>query len=153
MVFAIISGILSLLLLLLLKYGPAAARFTPLILTVEIGLVAVIITSIMRIISMESKNKKLAQNNLENLLAVNTCPDYWTFSETNDGGKSCLRTYKAPGGATTIKMAGNQDSIDLSVYNKKTLASVCRSAANLGSPWTDVRAVCDAFNVSLDPST
>ena len=152
MAFTIISGIVSLMLLLLLKYGSGASVYTPLILTVEIGLVVVIVVSIMRVMQVERKNKKLAKNNLDNLLAVNTCPDYWTLAESSTGTKQCTRVYKVPDAETTIKMIGTQDAIQLADYHKQPLGAACRKASALKAPWTDVRAVCDAFNVAASPS-
>jgi hypothetical protein len=151
MVFAILAGIVSLMLLALLYFGAAAQMFSALIITVEIGLLLVIVMSVLRIMRVESKNRKLAKNNMDNLLAVKTCPDYWTMQETNNGEKKCKRSYKAPGDVnTTITMFGNVDEIDLGNYSMSSMGSVCNNAAKLGAPWTDVRSVCDAFDVSLD---
>ena len=153
MVFAIIAGIVSLMLLALLYFGAGTEMFSALIITVEIGLLFVIVLSVLRILNVERKNRKLAKNSIDNLLAVKTCPDYWTMHETSIGEKKCKRAYKAPGdGNTSITMFGNLDEIDLGNYSMTSIGSVCNRAARLGAPWTDVRSVCDAFDVSLDPS-
>ena len=155
MVFTVISGIVCLMLLALMFYAPSAmSRFAVLVIVVEIGLLANIIIALYRIYDYEKRMSKLSKNGAENLLAVKTCPDYWTLKEDSKGNVSCNRTYNVPSDDTSesksvITMQGTKDSFDLASYNGRPLRDVCASVTGLEAPWTDVRTVCNAYKVYM----
>ena len=164
MVFAVISGILSLMLLLLLLYASETVRkFSTLIITVEVGLIMIIGITMFQIISFENKRLIQQQNSTDNLLSVNTCPDYWTMLEDN----KCLSRFPLHSSKTrngsfvryTIigkslpndPSTANPVTIKLSDYNNLPVSQVCTqliSDDTLGNmPWTDVRAVCNSYRM------
>jgi hypothetical protein len=152
MVFSIIAGIISLMLLLLLFYGSeATAAYTPLIVTVEAGMFAVIIFAIVRIYNNEHKMAGALADAQNRTLPVTTCPDYWVMSKNDNGSTTCSNSYKATGALTprfTLPVADKTNStIDLSDYDGRPLTEVCGKVRTLGAPWTDVRSECEAYNV------
>ncbi len=157
-VFTVIAGIVSLFLLLMLIFGSdAVAQYTALIVTIEVGLILNIVVSLYRIFKYERKLNDLTENSLENLLTVKGCPDYWTMTEGVNGTK-CTRTYAIPQapdetGGGTITVQGSEDTVNLASYNGQSMSRVCANVAKLDSPWTDVRAACNAFNVSMMDSS
>jgi len=167
MVFAVVAGILSLMLLLLvMNASEMVRRYSAFIITVEVGLVLIIAVAIWQIIAFESAAAKNAKNMYDNLLAVKTCPDYWTTS-----GTTCINaftsstdptvTYTIQGLAPGEEGAGAAasttpttdpiwapQSVDLTTYNNKTIIAACQQAeASVNAPWSDVRAVCDSYRV------
>lgn len=155
-VFTIISGIVSLFLMLLLIFGSSSVtKYTTLIITVEVGLIVNIIVALFRIYKYERKLDKLAQNSMDNLLTVKTCPDYWTTKEVG-GAKHCDRQYVLPPSADDnnltggiLAMQGSRDTLNLSEFDGQSMSTVCSKVNTLNTPWTDVRAACSAFNISM----
>lgn len=147
MVFTIIAGIISLMLLLALVYGgQELASYAFLIVTVEIGLLVIIVVSVVRIYKYEKKQSTEAINGVTNNINVGSCPDYWTLDQTAGKGKVCLNTYTAPDGRMTLRMQGKEATIDLTRFSNKTIKDVCKDVAEQNSPWTDIRATCDTYN-------
>jgi hypothetical protein len=149
MVFSIIAGVISLMLLLLLFYGSdAATMYAPLIITVEVGLVAILITAVVRIYLFERKAARERKDARNKTLAVNACPDYWV--KNADG--TCTNLFTAAAGNASFTMNTTDPSVTsiaLADYDGHTLADVCQKAHNLGAPWTEVRAECEANNVPV----
>ena len=154
MIFTIIAGILSLMLLALLMFGSVmASSYAWLIVTIELGLIVVIVASVVRIALYEKRIKKLAANALDNQMAVKTCPDYWTLVEGQDRKKTCTRSYLTSFGNQSIEYKVEPDSngqnvIGLSDFENLGVREVCQRAGNLKTPWTDVKAVCDSYNLN-----
>jgi hypothetical protein len=155
-VFTIIAGIVSLFLMLLLIFGSdGVTEYTTLIITVELGLLANIVGALYRIYKHERKLAELSKNIMDNLLTVKTCPDYWTMREV-DGRKHCDRQYVLPpavdddnvtGGM--VFMQGTKDTVNLTEYDGRPMSTVCKNVNTLKTPWTDIRAACAGFNISM----
>lgn len=162
MVFAVIAGIISLMLLLLVMNASSFVKsYSPFIITIEVGLILAIVVAIYNIIRYEAKAYKAAQDGFDSHLAVDTCPDFWTRT-----GTICKNSFvSASDPNVTIEVLGNLDdvtamiangdddsaanqSIDLMDYNNKTILEACGSVKkNIKGPWVDVRAVCDSYRV------
>jgi hypothetical protein len=158
LLFTAVAGIMSIMLLLLLIYGSGVAgQYAVVIVTVEVGLILCIVMSIVRIMWFERRVEKQQRNSVDNLLAVKTCPDYWTMQNT-DKGTVCKNTYKV-GGVTFREMTGKTNivnsndptspkhEINLKDLDNKKLGEVCKQIKNQQSPWTDYRTVCDSYNI------
>jgi hypothetical protein len=167
LVFCLIGGVVSLGLLAMLMYGGGvAARYTPFIVTVEVGLLFVVISAFVSIVRNEKRDRKLAENARANLVAVKNCPDYWTLSsDPLDSDKSvCVRRYIAPpttDGATdntTIIVVQptpvgvnatrrNRDTVSLSDMDNKSMGEVCEKVRQQTGPWSDLVPLCDAYRI------
>ena len=125
------------------------AQYTPLICTVEVGLLTVIIIAIVRVVKYDKQLRRENKRRLDNTLMVTHCPDYWTMQDGPNGSKSCLRKYTSPDNKTTIKMrAKGGDKINLDDYDDRPMVDVCAKVGKLGAPWTDVRSVCKSFDIA-----
>lgn len=90
LVFTIISGIVSLGILIFMFFKPAAKLF-PFLITVEVGIFLIIIITITQIIKAE-KEKDKYKNKKNFTINFTTCPDYYV--ERNEGDKTiCSNEY------------------------------------------------------------
>ena len=177
MVFAVVAGIISLMLLLLLMYASdAVAMYSPFIVTVETGLILIIGYAIYEIIAYERRMNGLSQNGTANLIAVDTCPDYWTRENTPAGacmgsmlvGPTPMGTYNrfvilGTSLPSTKTSAGTYDTttsvptVLLSRYNNASVAAACTAIAGdtnvNNTPWIDVRSVCDSYHIGTTSSS
>lgn len=155
-IFTVFAGIISGALLLLLLLMPGIiAGYTPLVVTVQLGLLAVVIWAVVVIILRERSDKKAERNALQNRLAVLTCPDYWTLTDdpTGNGRGVCMNTYVTPSAfgdknrdnSATFTTQSKRGTVNLAEVNDKSLAEACKVATALGAPWTDLRAMCDSY--------
>ena len=82
MIFSIVAGIISLILLASLMFVPSSRVFVFGIATIEVGLVTIIVVAIVSIIRYERSIKALAQQGANYLVKVDTCPDYFSNTYT-----------------------------------------------------------------------
>lgn len=157
LVFCLIGGVVSLGLLAMLVYGGGTASgFVPFIVTVELGLLSVLIYAFVVLVRNESMDRQRAANAADNKIAAKVCPDYWTLSSdpTDNTKDVCVRRYIAPAttdgpGATTsvFVVQGSNETINLSEFDNQKLSDVCTKVRAQNTPWTDLRTICDAYKV------
>ena len=154
LVFSVVSAVLALMLLVLLVWGPSQVRdFAFLVVTIELGLVAVMVTSIVRIWLYERSLEKDARNIQKNLMVVDTCPDYWTSDQTPTG-KVCRNTYSVPRPPIgknvqyTFTGAGAPTQINLREVSKQKLPDLCKkiSTSFKNVAWTDLKGACVSYS-------
>jgi hypothetical protein len=169
MVFAIVAGILSLMLLVLVMTNDGVKDFGPFIITLEVGLILAIVWAIVRIIRYELKSDQANKNGFEAALRVNTCPDYWRSSVNSEGKIECTNkfnvgtdpdTYMTVLGKGVVSVTSKTvpvaekmaQKVKISDYDNKTIAHVCGRVSNgnhdsVNSSWTDVKAVCSSYQI------
>jgi hypothetical protein len=159
LVFTAVAGVVSIMLLLLLVYGAGVAReYAYIIVTVEIGLILTILVSILRIVWYENRIEKQKRNALQNLMRVDSCPDYWTMNRTVNGPE-CKNEYTVVEDGTTTRfeeVTGNKTdsgiypkkTLQLKDLNNKELKTVCDAVMQQRSPWTDLRTICDSYSIN-----
>ena len=76
MVFSIIAGVFTLAMLLLVIFVPASREFVYCIATVEVGLIAIVIYSIVKIVRYDKKMDKQAKAGNDFLVTIDTCRGY-----------------------------------------------------------------------------
>ena len=151
MIFTIVSGLICLGLLVLLIYGPETTRqYSPLIITIQVGLLLNIIIAVLRIMYIENKLDDVTKNSRDNLLSVKECPDYWTLGGNTNGRRVCNRTYsvRTDDSQTVEYKLGRVDEVEqinLDDFDRKPMYEVCGNVSGKSFPWTDVRAVCNAY--------
>lgn len=170
MIFAIVSGVVSMILLLALIYVPTVSNYAILILTVQIGLIAIVIQALIRIWLNWRSRLTATDMATNNTLAVGFCPDYMIASAnsaSSGGGVMCTNAYAAVGTASPVPIwTGNSltgsapapSTVDLSKLDGQPIATVCQAINDKktiptllpnGStstvPWTDLRSRCTAF--------
>lgn len=169
MIFTIVSGVLSLILLLALVYVPSVAEYSVLILTIQVGLLAIILQALVRLWwAQRSKDIDMATSN-RNTLAVTFCPDYMVASG-DASGVTCTNSYPVTDSSTPIAIwTGTPDHpntaptmVTLANMTGKPIADVCMAADNPNPdpnsallttstayvPWTELRSRCKTFSYS-----
>lgn len=153
-IFAIIIAIVSALILaalLVFRETELMQTWTPLVLTIEFGLVVILLWAIASSWRQErSRNKSL--NRMRSAeLAVTACPDYWTASSGKDGAIVCTNVFSNPlDPKITYTIQGSSPSeatrtINLSEYDGHTVKDVCDRAVNeVAAPWSAVSPMCSS---------
>lgn len=167
MVFAIVSGLVSLVLLLALIYVPAVSEYAILILTVQVGLIAIVVQALVRIWWYGRNSLAAIDTSNKNTLAVGFCPDYMVASANDTrlgGGTTCTNQYS---GTSTQIWTGSTDSTDppapttvqLSLLDGQPISDVCLAAndktpspaskllstSTASVPWTELRSRCQSI--------
>lgn len=149
MVFTIIAAVVCMLLFLALYFGTGSmGEFSYMIITIELGLLAVIIQAVVRIYLYEARLKKEHSNAMDSALRVQSCPDYWTLHE-NGAVRECKASYVSPDGMTKFIMHDKSDTVVISDLDKKSVNVVCAEVGARNAPWTDVRTACSSFNAFM----
>ena len=154
-VFSIVAGVVSLILLLMIIYVPSTRGFVYGIATIEIGMVAVIITAIVQISNYENNLKKVAAQGANYLISVDTCPDYFSntyqivATDAATAGATTAGATTAAGATTTATTAGTTTATDATTPTP-TSGVVCTNGYT--SPTGDktyyfVKQGCNAENV------
>lgn len=168
MIFAIVSGAVSFILLLALIYVPAVTNYAILILTVQVALVAIVIAALIRIWWFGKSQENSVNLSNQNALAVGFCPDYMVASATDagvGGGTTCTNAYagtSTPIWTGSLKSSDPRapDTVQLSKLDGKAIGSVCKAAndqtqppisglltaSTASVPWTELRSRCTNFS-------
>ena len=148
-VFSIIAALVCLILFLALWFGSSGLdEYAYMIITVEVGLLLVIIQAIARIIAYELRLKKEQSYAMDSALRVQSCPDYWTLTE-NGPVRECNATYTTPDGRTNYVMHDDTNKVVLSDLDKKSVKVVCTDVSARKAPWTDMRTACLTYNALM----
>lgn len=159
-IFAVVAALVMVVLLVITVAVPAASDFRYAFLTVDVGLLAIIINAIVKINQRNSMYDNLLDNAGSYKMPVNTCPDYFT-SRYQDGRTMCSGTYVAPRhDAKFILLDDNKDPIpdinlsDIDMRRAREVCSIVNSEDYNGVnhkkvPWTEVRAKCHSIKYHL----
>ena len=154
MVFAVVAGIISLMLLLLImRASDVVQQYSAFIITIEVGLVLIILVAIYRIIAFERRRSNAAKVGADMRLSVKSCPDYWT----NVDGNMCINSFRVAGKPYSYRIVGDDSvsdaknpvqSLKLSDYDGQSVNFACNKAnAKVRTPWTEVKPVCDSYRL------
>lgn len=94
LVFSIIAGLVSIALLVALIMSPAVGDYAYIVVTVEIGLVLIIVHALYRILSYESSMRRAASLTSKRQIIADTCPDYFTTGYDMNGSISCTNLFR-----------------------------------------------------------
>ena len=156
MVFAIVAGIASLSLLIAMFALPTdtVKRIAPGVITVEVGLIAVIIFCLRKILQRESDLDKRMADGAKDALSVTACPDYWQQQTAKDGTHTCHNTYVHPlDPKVTYTIQGSASaagprSIKMKDFDGKPMRDACPAAQKAAqSAWTPVTTACDSYSI------
>lgn len=147
LVFCIIAKFVSIVLLIMLFTVPNLMSFSYLIVTIELGLVFIIVNALISIQKYVKKREEVSRKNLENVIQLSLCPDYFTKSYTDSDGVICSSHYITPDKRYKyyIGSATNRDVFLDKEFNNKKVHDVCnivREEYN-AIPWTDLKSKCE----------
>lgn len=94
LVFAIITGLVTLVLLIGILFSSAMNEYAYVLVTVEVGLIAIVSYALYNIIAYESKMKRLSSTASKNALLAQNCPDYYTVGYDATGAAVCKNFFK-----------------------------------------------------------
>lgn len=154
LIFAIVAKAVTVLLLGLLftDIGKMLAFF---ILTVEFGLVTIIVISLWQIYAHDKKRDKEVANLRKAKVNINQCPDYYTKMSDGKDGVECDPVYRTPDGA--FEYTFTTPKFPLSTFKGKTFTEVCDIVQKENPsdgidfteiPWTDIKAKCYSLEVN-----
>ncbi len=154
-IFCVIAAVVLLgLLLLLLFGGDAVAGATPFLITVQVGLLSIVIYVLVQVVRQARSTNDARRNALANRLAARSCPDYWTLNNDN----KCINKYDGP--SATFRLPANTGTpgteedgvytkLNLTSLDNKSLQEVCDVVDKLGAPWTDLKPTCNAHRADM----
>ena len=153
-VFAIIIAIVSALILtalLVFRETELMQTWTPLVLTIELGLVVILLWAIASSWRQERSRNRSLNGMRSAQLAVTACPDYWTASSGKNGDIVCTNVFKNPlEPEVSYTIQGSSPSaakrtINLSEYDGHTVKEVCdRAVTEVAAPWSAVSPMCSS---------
>jgi hypothetical protein len=151
LIFCIVAKAITIILLGLLftDIGKQLAYF---IITIEFGLISVIIVSIYQIVNYEKK--KLGELDALRVSKVNiqSCPDYYTRRVGDDERAVCENIYISPDNSHVYEFSTSEFVPD-DLFENKNFGQVCDRMQTIGgsgpnfndTAWTDIKAKCHYF--------
>jgi hypothetical protein len=149
--FSIVSALIIIALLAMLlneRMSASLKGFAPFIITVQIGLVLVVIYALYKTVLYEHGFKKYNDRMYSKTRRAHilSCPDYWTLKEDGTGSRICERKYTIPGKADYIQMQGATNTINMKDYDMQPMDKACTAlSTKLKTSWSDLKAECDAY--------
>lgn len=150
-IFCVVMKIITIILLGLMVMGFVNDKILYFLITLEIGIVVIVIAALANISAYEKRIQKETKNVAQAKMTILSCPDYFTQTANN----MCQNTYTTPDGryTYTLKDASN---LALNDYlnkptsescDKFTAAATSLTNGNLSYkfPWTDMASKCDVL--------
>jgi hypothetical protein len=137
-----------LVMLLLFEWG---RKLSYVIVTVIIGMAAVVVIVMFKIAALDSSASNAKSALAKSPPALNSCPEYHVRRVDELGVVKCHNVYTTPDGRYTYTIkasAGGTTSEDLNVTellaSSKTMEDLCRQSATYQQyPWTEFKAKCN----------
>jgi hypothetical protein len=134
--------------------------FSFFLLTIELGLIVVIITSMIIISRYDKKMADLAKQLRTSILTNIDCPDYYIRGTSAGSNMICSDSFSSPDGRFSYSFTSNivpdnpdamtnVKEIDMDAnFNNKEFTKICETLGSHGSAysnlsWTDLKAKCD----------
>lgn len=153
LIFCVVAKTISILVLGSLVFKQVRP-YVMFLLTIELGLVVVIVYSMWKISSYEKRMAKAADEIRQSSLMAVSCPDYYTRDVDDEQVNNvCTNGYTTPDGTFTYKFVGDKaiDSIPIdNMFRKTILKDACKMVIHDTDvystiPWSDLKPKCDAI--------
>jgi hypothetical protein len=146
LIFSIVTGLFTLMLLLALLFSSSFNQYAYAIVTVEVGLIAIITHALYKIIAYENRLTKLSRNATKNALVAQSCPDYYTVGYDASGALTCKNYFegRSPSGERFVMFYVPGDQFTEKIVSGK------RSFTFFGNPPASVINVKDFENKRID---
>ena len=156
LIFCIVAKAVTIILLALL-FTRIGSELAYLLLTIELGMILIIVVSLYKIYDYEKKKKDALEKLLKTDMNLNSCPDYYTRTITTQEGidqTTCVNKYNSPDGSTSYRFGTSDNEFNLeNTFNankdKKTFRDYCaRVSSTTATPnfnniaWTDLKEKC-----------
>lgn len=143
LIFAIVAKFVSIILLILLFVSSAFSRFSYAIITIEIGLLLIIVNSITSIVRYSKRMEEASRKNLTTSIQVGACPDFFTRTT----GNTCKATYTTSDKRHKYYI-GEVNNLEINMDQEFKASSADQTCTKVNTrfaniPWTDLRSRCD----------
>lgn len=146
LIFCLVAKSITVLILVALVFQPVR-KFAYLILTIELGLVAIVIYSLYSMKQYENQMKQQYDNIMNAPLSIDSCPDYFVKDIQNDQ-TICNNSYTTPDGKYSYVFgdsATNIVNIDKTFGADSSYTDACgkmNTPPLTGFAWTDLSSKC-----------
>jgi hypothetical protein len=121
-------------------YLDSVRQYAWLLLTIEIGVLIVVISTIVSVYLYQLRMEEALKNSMDNL-PIELCPDYWT----KDRSGKCTNIYVTPD--NRYKYMVGTVSVNKPVAVGRSLQEECRENSGSQYPWVYLRARCAANRI------
>lgn len=149
-IFCVVLKIISIIILGLILMGYVSETIIYFLITLEIGIIVIVIAALVSISSYEKRVARETNNLLKANMSLLSCPDYYTLTPQH----SCSNSYMTPDGKYIYSLNG-APTVSLSNYLNKTMKVACtayeENVTSIGAgsnliykyPWTSLESKCD----------
>lgn len=138
--------------------------FVFLIMTIELGLIAIVIYAMYTVYKMDKKIKAAKEKYATEKPKMDLCPDYFVRSvvsdETSSSGHTvCTNVYTSGDNRYTYTFPTTNQTVDLTTLNasQKNMQDMCANVDKVfdssGISWTDMKARCGILDTYTTPSS
>jgi hypothetical protein len=151
-IFCITLKMIAIIILGAILLGYVSDKYTYFLITVEVGIVIIVISALVAIAAYEKKMRAETSNLLASKMTIMSCPDYHTQTDQN----MCMSNYETPDGKYTYTFVGGSN-VSLSKYINAPIGDACDQFSKDASfvdpskgmvymyPWTDMESQCDVL--------
>lgn len=151
LIFSIIAKAVTIVLLILV-FTEVGQLVAWLLITIELGLILIIVTALISITKYDKNKKEQLEKFLKSNVYTTTCPDYHTRVIDQESASKCINEYNSPD-RSTYKFKSRTFELEPLYWdklNKKQLpfnelcTNMQKSTSNLEKvAWTDLKEKCD----------
>lgn len=141
-ILCLLAKFLTLVIMAILLFIPRCP-YKYFLLTMEIGLVTIVMVSLFNISATETKNKKELNAFLSSPFTIRACPNY--FVHESDGVETvCLNEYTTPDSKRTYTFGSSPiNLVDVIPNDSTMIADICKTMVSYANvAWTDITGKC-----------
>lgn len=152
LLFTVIAKGVSVLILGILVFD-AVKPFTPLLLTIELGLFISIIWALYDIHLTNQQQQNAEKQLMASKITNASCPDYFVQGANEKGDQLCENNYITPNGKYNYKFTGIDKPIDIdTLFDNKKLGDICQTYFTSDGPfnkipWSGMKPVCASQHI------
>lgn len=146
-IFCVVMKIIAIIILGAILLGYVNDKFVYFLITLELGIVMIVVVALWSISTYEKRVATEAQNLMKSKMSLISCPDYHTLTSSN----VCRGDYVTPDGRFTYTLLSGSN-VSLSNYLNKPVMEACDAYttfltrhSNVPFPWTDMSSKCDVL--------
>ena len=143
--FSVVAAVIAVCLLVALIYVPEVSKYSYAILTLEVGLLGVIVYAVLELYRYEKRIQQFNRNISTTILSTSSCPVFYTMGSN----QTCVNSNVTPTHVYSFVNPGGDvlPNISLKDFDKKNVRDACRTLYGIHSnvPWVDLRTKCEVL--------
>jgi len=156
--FTTVSKAITVIIFMLLAF-PFSKPFLPLLLTIQTGLVIIIVWALLRMFYVKNNLNKQYRTMQETIMTNPSCPDYFTRGSNDKAETMCYNKYVTPDSrkiyyfmdpmtSTSKRTIDMNTAINVDALFRDKLQNVCNGPITSDPmyrkfPWTELKSLCD----------